>query len=199
MAMPSSTRKPQSVSKRFFGWWGAIALVSLVLKLFDAFLPAGGNTAKTQSQTAPPLVAGKQSPANTFSPPPGAYKIQVTLPHLVSSAQPGTVELSRQYMIPILPKNPNGPLHKVMLNIPDPGYPAAARSQRRQGEVQVDMLIDWSKEIRASVRRSSGSADLDRAALSAAQSATISGNEKLTEVVLATMPFTFKLGRPDEP
>lgn len=199
LAMPSSTRKPQSVSRRFFGWWGAIALISVVLKLFDALSPDGGNASKTHPQTALPPKAGVQVMTNTFSPPPGAYKIQVALPRLVSSAQQGITELSRQYMIPILPRSPNGPMHKILLNIPDPGYPAAARSQGRQGEAQIDMLIDWDKKIHASVRKSSGSADLDHAALAAAESATISGNEKLTEVVLATMPFTFKLGRPDEP
>lgn len=196
MTLTPAKRNSGSGRKNIFGWWGTFVFISAILKLLSALLPTAANTGKTAPP--PPLMIGQPTPSTSYS-LPGAYKIRIALPRVVSSAQSGTTELSHQFMIPLLPKNPNGPLRKILLNIPDPGYPAQARAQGRQGEVQIEMLIDWSKEIKAWVRRSSGSPDLDRAALNAIQSATISGNEKLSEVVLATMPFTFKLGRTDEP
>ncbi len=74
-------------------------------------------------------------------------------------------------------------------------YPSAAKSRRAQGNVNVTFTVDASGRVMsARVARSSGDADLDRAALAVLQGATVPAPPlELGSRVSRTAPFVFNL------
>ncbi|QKC81157.1 energy transducer TonB [Mesorhizobium sp. NZP2077] len=74
-------------------------------------------------------------------------------------------------------------------------YPSAAKSRRAQGNVNVTFTVDSSGRVMlARVARSSGDADLDRAALAVLQGATVPAPPpELGSRVSRTAPFVFNL------
>ena len=74
-------------------------------------------------------------------------------------------------------------------------YPSAAKSRRAQGNVNVTFTVDASgRVLSARVARSSGDADLDRAALAVLQGATVPAPPpELGSRVSRTAPFVFNL------
>jgi protein TonB len=74
-------------------------------------------------------------------------------------------------------------------------YPSVAKSRRAQGNVNVTFTVDASGRVMsARVARSSGDADLDRAALAVLQGATVPAPPpELGSRVSRTAPFVFNL------
>ncbi len=74
-------------------------------------------------------------------------------------------------------------------------YPSAAKSRRAEGTPNVTFIVDASgRVVSARLARSSGDADLDRAALSALQGATVpTPPAELGARVTRTAPFVFSL------
>jgi len=74
-------------------------------------------------------------------------------------------------------------------------YPSAARSRRAEGTPSVTFTVDSSgKVVSARLARSSGDADLDRAALGALQGASVPAPpSELGARVTRTAPFVFSL------
>ncbi|MBN9222366.1 MAG: energy transducer TonB [Mesorhizobium sp.] len=74
-------------------------------------------------------------------------------------------------------------------------YPSAAKSRRVQGNVSVTFTVDSSGQVlSARVARSSGDAELDRAALAVLQGATVPAPPpELGSRVSRTAPFVFSL------
>lgn len=74
-------------------------------------------------------------------------------------------------------------------------YPSVARSRRAEGSPNVTFTVDGSgRVVSARLARSSGDADLDRAALGALQGATVPAPPaELGARVTRTAPFTFSL------
>ncbi|TIS88049.1 MAG: energy transducer TonB, partial [Mesorhizobium sp.] len=74
-------------------------------------------------------------------------------------------------------------------------YPSAAKSRRAQGNVNVTFTMDPSgRVLSARVVRSSGDAELDRAALAVLQGATVPAPPpELGSRVIRTAPFVFSL------
>ncbi|AZO21048.1 TonB family protein [Mesorhizobium sp. M1E.F.Ca.ET.045.02.1.1] len=74
-------------------------------------------------------------------------------------------------------------------------YPSAARSRKAEGSPNVTFTVDSSgRVVSARLARSSGDADLDRAALGALQGATVpTPPEELGARVTRTAPFVFSL------
>lgn len=74
-------------------------------------------------------------------------------------------------------------------------YPSAAKSRRAQGNVNVTFTVDASGRVMsARVARSSGDADLDRAALAVLQGATVPAPPpELGSRLSRTAPFVFNL------
>ena len=74
-------------------------------------------------------------------------------------------------------------------------YPSAAKSRRAEGTPNVTFIVDASgRVVSARLARSSGDADLDRAALSALQGATVpTPPAELGGRVTRTAPFVFSL------
>jgi protein TonB len=74
-------------------------------------------------------------------------------------------------------------------------YPSAAKSRRAQGNVSVTFTVDTSGQVlSARIARSSGDAELDRAALAVLQGATVPAPPpELGSRVSRTAPFVFSL------